>query len=103
MSTKKTPDLLGKVKTGVRRWVHLRDERDAALKAAAASLAQLEAMVDSGAVTAADVDAAEAEFEDKVAAFVELDKTLSAACDCVVTESHIAFLTVVETKNLAKA
>jgi hypothetical protein len=92
-----------KVKTALGRCAHFRDERDAALKTAAASLAQLEAMVDSDAATDTEVNAAEVEFEKKVHAFVELDKTLSAACDSAVAESHVAALTLIEAKNMAKA
>jgi hypothetical protein len=103
MSTKKMPNPFAEVQTAVGRCVHLRNERDAALKAAAASLAQLEAMVDSDTVTDAEVDAAEVEFEKKVDAFVELDKTLSTACDGVLAESHLAVLNVIEAKNMAKA
>jgi hypothetical protein len=103
MSTKKNPNPFAKAKTAVGRCVHLRDERDAALKTAAAALTQLEAMVDSDTATQVDIDAVEVEFEKKVDAFVELDKTLSAACDSVLVESHLAVLTVTEPKNMAKA
>jgi hypothetical protein len=47
------------LKTALSRCVQFRDERDAALKTAAASLAQLEAMGGSKTVTDAEVDAAE--------------------------------------------
>jgi soluble cytochrome b562 len=104
--TRKTPqgnEPLANVKTALGRCVHLRNERDAALKTAAASLAQLEAMVDSDTATDAEVNAAEAEYEKKVDALVELDKTLSAACAGAVAESHVAVLTLIEAKNMAKA
>jgi hypothetical protein len=94
---------LANFKTAVRRCVQLRDKRDAALKAAAASLSQLEAMVDSATVTDAEVDAAEVEFEQKVGALVELDRTLSTACDGALTETHLTVLKVVNAKNMAKA
>jgi hypothetical protein len=38
-----------------------------------------------------------------VAAVVELDATLSAACEGALAESHFAMLTVIEAKNMAKA
>jgi hypothetical protein len=44
-------------------------------------------MVDSDTATDAEVDAAQVEYEKAVAAFVELDKTLSAACDSALAES----------------
>ena len=91
------------LKTALSRCVHFRDERDAALKTAAASLAQLETMVDSDTATDAEADAAEVEYEKTVAAFIELDKTLSAACESALAESHLAMLTVIEAKNMAKA
>ena len=103
MSTKKNPNPFAKVKTALGRCVHLGDERDAALKTAAAALAELEATVDSDTATDAEVDAAEVEFENTVAAFVELDKTLSAACGGALAESHLAMLTVIEAKDMAKA
>jgi hypothetical protein len=103
MSTKKNPNPFAKVKTALGRCTHFRDERDAALKTAAASLAQLEAMVDSDAATDAEVNAAEVEFEKKVDAFVELDKALSAACDSALAECHVGALTLIEAKTMAKA
>jgi hypothetical protein len=72
-------------------------------KTAAVSLAQLEAMVDSDTATNAEIDAAEVEFEKTVHAFVELDKTLGAACDRALAECRLGFLTVIEAKNMAKA
>jgi hypothetical protein len=48
MATQKTPDAFAKFTLAVRRGVDLRDKRDAALKAAAAALSALEAMVESG-------------------------------------------------------
>jgi hypothetical protein len=104
--TRKTPvgnNSFSNVKTALGRCVQFRDERDAALKTAAASLAQLEAMVDSDTATDAEVNAAEVEYERTVLAFVELDKTLSAACADALAESHLAMLTVIEGKNMAKA
>jgi hypothetical protein len=104
--TRKTPlrnNPFPNLKTAFSRCAQSRGERDAALKTAAASLAQLEAMVDSDTATDAEVDAAEVEYEKAVAAFVELDKTLSAACDSALAESHLAMLTVIEAKNMAKA
>jgi hypothetical protein len=63
---KKTPDPLANVKTAVRRCAAFRDERDAALKTAAAALAQLEAIVDSDTATEAEAEATENEYEEKV-------------------------------------
>jgi hypothetical protein len=91
------------LKTAFSRCVHFRDERDAALKTAAASLARLEAMVGSETVTEAEVDAAEIEYEKTVAAVIELDKTLSAACEGAQADFHLAMLTVIEAKIMAKA
>ena len=79
------------------------DDRGSALRVVAASLVQLEAMVGSDIVTDAEVDAAEVAFEEKVKAFVELDKTLSAACESALAECHLAMLTVAEAENMAKA
>jgi hypothetical protein len=104
--TRKTPlqnNPFPNLKTALSRCVHFRDERDAALKTAAASLAQLEAMVGSETVTDAEVDAAEVAYEKTVAAVVELDKTLSATCERALAESHLSMLTVIEAKNMAKA
>jgi hypothetical protein len=75
---KKTPDLLANVKTAVRRCAAFRDERDAALKTAAAALAQLEAIVDSDTATEAEVEAAEDEYEEKVDLLVKVDTALTA-------------------------
>ena len=47
MSTKKQSDPFAKLKTAVDHYADLRDERDAALKTAAAALATLEATMDS--------------------------------------------------------
>jgi hypothetical protein len=104
--TRKTPlqnNPFPNLKTALSRCVHFRDQRDAALKTAAASLAQLEAMVDFDTATDAEVNAAEVEYEKTVAAFVELDKTLSTACEGTLAESHLAMLTLIEAKNMAKA
>lgn len=103
MPTKKSPNPFAKVKTTLGRCTHFRDERDAALKAAAASLAQLEALVDSEAATDAEVDAAEVAFEKTVDAFVELDRALSAACDSALADCQVAALTFIEAKTMAKA
>jgi len=103
MSTKKKTNTFAKVKTAVRRCVHFREERDAALKTAAAALAELEATIDLDTATQAEIDAVEIDFEKKMDALVELDKTLSAACDSALAESHLAVLTVIEPQNMAKA
>jgi hypothetical protein len=60
-------------------------------------------MVESDTAIEADVNAAEVEFEKKVEAFVELNKTLSAACDTVLSESYLGVLTLTMPKNMAKA
>jgi hypothetical protein len=104
--TRKTPlqnNPFANLETALSRCAHFRDERDAALKTAAVSLAQLEAMVDSDTATNAEIDAAETEFEKTVHAFVELDKSLGAACDSALAECRLGFLTVIEAKNMAKA
>jgi hypothetical protein len=81
----------------------LRDERDVALKTAAAALATLEATMDSDTATQADINAAELEYEEKVAAFVELDTTVSAARASFVAEGYTAVLTVTNPEDMAKA
>jgi hypothetical protein len=43
------------------------------------------------------------EYEEKVAAFVELDKTLGSAGDRIVAESRLAMLAAIEAKNMARA
>jgi hypothetical protein len=101
--SKKKPNPFGKLKAVVDHCVDLRDERDAALKTAAAALARLEATVDSDTATQADINATEVEYEDQVDAFVGLAKTLSAACDSAVAECNIAVLTVIKPEDMAKA
>jgi hypothetical protein len=103
MSTKKQSDPFAKLKTAVDHYADLRDERDAALKTAAAALATLEATMDSDTATQADIDAAELEYEGKVAAFVGLDTAVSAAWDSSMAEAHTAVLTVTNPEDMAKA
>jgi hypothetical protein len=106
MSTKKNTDPFAKLETAVGRSVAFRDERDAALKAAAAALAELEAAVDSESATEVDVDAAEVEYEERIDLLVELDTTLSAACVAIMdiqAEIRAAFLTVAKLEDVAKA
>ena len=69
MSTKKQSAPFAKLKTAVDHYADFRDERDVALKTAAAALATLEATMDSDPATQADIDAA----------FAEQDTTVSAA------------------------
>ena len=95
MSTKKAADPFGKVESAARRFFHLREKRDAALKAVHASLNQIEAMVDPDVDT--ELDATE-EFGEKVDAFVELDKRLCAAHASFLTESQIVLSTLVEAR-----
>jgi len=103
LSTKKQPNPFAKLKTTVGRYVDFRGERDAALKTAAAALAKLEATIDSDIATQADIDAAEVEYEKKVDELVELDTTLSAACDTILAEFPTAVLTVANPEDMAKA
>jgi hypothetical protein len=53
--------------------------------------------------TQADIDAAELEYEGKVAAFVGLDTAVSAAWDSSMAEAHTAVLTVTNPEDMAKA
>jgi hypothetical protein len=89
--------------TAVHRGVDLRDKRDAALKVAAAELAMLEAMVESGTATRKEIDAAEVEYEAKVAALVELNTTMGVACDDIITECYNAVLAHSNPEEMAKA
>jgi hypothetical protein len=102
MSTKQRTDPFAKLETAVGRCVDLRDKRDAALKTAAAALTRLEAMVASDTATQAEINATEVEYEDQVDAFVELAKTLSAACDSAVVESRLSVLTALEPQGMPK-
>jgi hypothetical protein len=102
MSEKK-PNAFVKFTAAVRRGVDLRDKRDAALKVAAAALATLEAMVESGTATRKDIDAAEVEYEAKVDILVELDTTMGVACDDMVTECYTAVLAHTNPEAMAKA
>jgi hypothetical protein len=87
----------------VRQGVELRDQRDAALKAAAAALHTLEAMVASDSANQTDRDVAEDEYESKVKALIELDNTLSATCGNMLCECYTAILASVDPNNLPKA
>jgi hypothetical protein len=100
---KKKPNAFAKFTAAVHRGVDLRDKRDAALKAAAAALAALEAMVESGTATRKDIDATEVEYEAKVDILVELDKTMGLACDDIVTECYTAVLVDANSEGMAKA
>jgi hypothetical protein len=101
--SKKKPNAFVKFTAAVHRGVGLRDKRDAALKAAAATLATLEAMVESGAATRKDIDAVEVEYEAKVVALVELNTTMGVACDDIVTECYTAVLADNNPEDMAKA
>jgi hypothetical protein len=99
---KKKPDPLAKFRAASRRVFDLRDERDAALKVAAAALATLEATVESDTAIQDDINAIEVEYEDKVNVLVELDTMINAACDVCVSEGAAA-LGVANPKEIAKA
>ena len=71
MSLKKTPNAFAKFTAAVHRGVDLRDKRDAALKAAAAALATLEATMESDTATRDDFDAAKVEYEETVVVLVD--------------------------------
>ena len=103
MSLKKTPNAFAKFTAAVHRGVDLRDKRDAALKAAAAALATLEATMESDTATRDDIDAAEVEYEEKVGLLVELNTTMGVACDDMVTECYIAVLADTDPEDMAKA
>ena len=103
MPTKKRSNPFAKLKTAVDHYADFRDERDVALKTAAAALATLEATMDSDTATKADIDAAEVEYEEKVAAFVELDTTVSAAWASFLAEGYTAVLSAANPEDMAKA
>jgi hypothetical protein len=102
MSQKK-PNAFAKFMAAVHRGVDLRDKRDAALKAAAAALATLEAIVDSDTATQAEINATEVEYEAKVDVLVELDTTMGAACDHIATECYTAVLADANPEGMANA
>jgi hypothetical protein len=103
MSQKKKPNAFAKFMAAVHRGVDLRDKRDAALKAAAAALATLEAMVDSDTATQAEINATGVEYGAKVDVLVELDTTMGVACDDIVTECYTAVLADANPEGMAKA
>jgi hypothetical protein len=82
--------------------VELRDKRDAALKAAAATLATLEAMVESCA-DQGDIKAAEVEYEAKVDVLVKLDTRTGLACDNIVSGCYTAVLANANPAVMARA
>jgi hypothetical protein len=96
------PDALASFTAAVHRGVDLRDKRDAALKTAAAALATLEAMVESCA-DQGEIDAAEVEYEATVSALVELNTTMSLACDDMVSEGYKAVLVAANPVSMARA
>jgi hypothetical protein len=59
--------------------------------------------MDSDTATQADIDAAEVEYEEKVAAFVELDTTVSAAWASFLAEGYTAVLSAANPEDMAKA
>jgi hypothetical protein len=102
MSEKKS-QASAKIRSMCRRACDLRDERDAALKVAAAALATLEITVASETVAQADIDATERVYEDEVAALIGLNTTLEAACDDFVREGASLLLGRSLPDELAKA
>jgi hypothetical protein len=72
------PNPMAKVRPAAVRCARSRDKRDAALKAAAAALAELEATIDSDSATEVEVEAAENEYEEKVDLLVKVDTALTA-------------------------
>jgi hypothetical protein len=103
MATQKQPNPFGKLKAVVDRCVDLRDERDAALKIAAAALAALETTMDSDIANQADIDAAEREYEGKVELFFDLENAVRAAAGIMVAESEIAVSNVTDPKAMPQA
>ena len=99
----KKSSAFAKFSAAVHRGVDLRDKRDAAVKAAAAALATLESIVESGTANQADIDAAEVEYEAKVGVLIDADKTMSVACDDMMTECYAAVLADAKPKNMPKA
>lgn len=59
-------------------------------------------MVESGTATRKDIDAAEVEYEAKVDVLIELETTMGAACDDIVTECYTAVLAI-PPEEMAKA
>jgi hypothetical protein len=103
MSPKQKTDPFAKFRTACRRARDFGDKRDAALKVAAAALATLETTVESDTATQADIDAAEVEYEAKVDVLVELNTTMSAACDDFVSEGFAAVLVEANPEEMHKA
>jgi hypothetical protein len=97
------PNAFAKVHAAVRHGVDLRDQRDDALKSAAAALAILEAMVESGTVDQADINAAEGAYEAKVDALVKLETAMKAACNEMVAQCYTAVLVSTDRNNMPKA
>ena len=102
MAAKKNPNALAKFKAAVLYTVDLRDKRDDSLKEAAAALAALEALVESGAI-GKDIDTAEHEYEAKVDLLAELETALNRACGDMVTECYTAVLAHNNPEDMAKA
>lgn len=96
------PNAFASFTAAVQRGVVLRDKRDAALKAAAAALATLEAMVESCA-DHGEINAAEVEYEAKVSVLVELNTMMSFACDDIVSECYTAVLADANPVSMARA
>jgi hypothetical protein len=103
MDTKKRPNPFGKFKADVDRYADLRDERDAALKIAAAALALLETTMDSDIATQADIGSAELEYEGKVELLFDLAEAVRAACAIMVAESKTAVLNAMDPKTMPQA
>jgi diphthamide biosynthesis methyltransferase len=106
MHAKKSSKALANFKAAVLHTVDffdLRDKRNDALKEAAAALAALEAMVESGTATRKDIEAAEVGYEAKVAELIDLSTKTSKACGDLMTECYTAVLAGTNLEDMAKA
>jgi hypothetical protein len=77
-------DPLAPVRTSAVLCARSRDERDAALKAAANTLAVLEAAVDSDSATDGLIEAVENEYEEKINQLVGLEAALKANLEAMI-------------------